>query len=118
MSELKFHNFAFWYQEALKMLYSNGLEPFSYQESLVAGHIIGCYDRDFKTDIGDRLLAEIDDFHIPKYVCLVMWLSPLGLASHAPNLTVRLAKYLLGETREIEENLLPSKLKDELNTTA
>lgn len=114
MSEFTMPNFAFWYQKALKLLKNQGLEPFTTTECVVIGHITGIYDNENETEVGERIVSEIDMFALPKYVALLMWLNPFGLASHAPELALRLAKYVLGENRENEEKLLPDELKREL----
>ena len=114
MSELSMPNFAYWDQKALKMLNSSGLEPVTAPECVVIGHITGLYDTENDTEVGERIVSEIDMFALPKYVALLMWLNPFGLASHAPKLALRIAEYVLGENRENEEKLLPNGLRQHL----
>lgn len=110
-SDLQFPNFAKLLVEAVDQLHIEGLVPFGTLEAVVVGHITA--NEDETTSIGERVVYEIDYLKLPKWVALTTWLSPFGLCSHHPSMALRIANYLLGYTREEEEQKLPRKLRSE-----
>jgi len=113
VSDLSYPDFALYYRKAIKLLKRNGNVGFSDLEAVVVGHITSLETDQFDA-IGDRIVYEVDDLEIPKYVCLVLWLSPFGISSHHPKLVLRLADFLLGLTTEKEIKSLPHKLRADL----
>jgi hypothetical protein len=111
--ELIIPDFAILYRKAIKALKTHGLVSFTDLEAVIVGHITSL-ETERIDGIADRIVYEIDDLHIPKYVCLMLWLSPFGIASHRPKLILRLAKFLLGYTTEQEIKNLPQKLRADL----
>ena len=108
-SDLQFPNFAVLLVRAVDQLHTEGLMPFTPKELVVVGHIAAIEEGD--GTVGDRVVYEVDDLNIPKWVALVNWLSPFGLSSHNPKMILRIANYLLGDTRSQEEAQLPRKLR-------
>jgi hypothetical protein len=113
VSDLSYPDFALYYRKALKLLKQKGTVGFTDTEAVVVGHITSC-ETDQLDAIGDRIVYEVDDLMIPKYVCLVLWLSPFGISSHHPKLAWRLANFLLGLTTEEEVKKLPLTLRRDL----
>lgn len=111
--ELIIPDFAVLYRKAIKALKDNGLVKFTDLEAVIVGHITSL-ETDPLDGIGDRIVYDIDDLRIPKYVCLLLWLNPFGISSHAPQLVLRIAKFLLGYTTEEEIKKLPYKLRSDL----
>lgn len=111
--ELIIPDFAVLYRKAIKALRTHGLEGFTDLEAVVVGHIVSLETHPLD-GIGDRIVYDIDDLRIPKYVCLLLWLAPFGMASHAPKLVLRIAKFLLGYTTEEETKKLPHMLRKDL----
>jgi hypothetical protein len=108
-SDLQYPNFAALLIRAIDNLHSEGMMPFTDMELVVVGHIAALEEGN--SYIGERVVYEVDNLNIPKWVLLVSWLSPFGLSSHHPKMVLRLAKYLLGDTRRQEEAGLPRNLK-------
>jgi hypothetical protein len=108
-SDLSFPNFAKLLCEAVDQLNYEGLIPFRVMEAVVVGHITASEDID--TSIGERIVYEIDYLKLPKWVALITWLSPFGLCSQHPRMALRIANYLLGYTRDLEEDQLPEAAK-------
>lgn len=113
VSDLSYPDFALYFRKALKLLKRHGTVGFTDLEAVVIGHITSL-ETDQLDAIGDRIVYEIDDLQIPKYVCLVLWLSPFGISSHHPKLVLRLAEFLIGLTTEEEIRKLPHKLRADL----
>lgn len=111
--ELIIPDFAVLYRKAIRALKTQGLVGFTDLEAVVIGHVTSLETHPLD-GIGDRIVYEIDELHIPKYVCLMLWLSPFGVASHKPKLVLRIAKFLLGYTTDEEINRLPSQLRKDL----
>lgn len=111
-------DFALLYYQTLEMLKKEKLVTLSTKESAVLGMIIALEKNNSiqsNQEIpGDRLLDEIDDWDIPKWVMLLTWLHPYSLSSKCPDLVCRVAKYLLGYTRKQEEDILPPGLREHL----
>lgn len=108
-SDLQYPNFAALLIRALDQLNEEGLMPFSEMEQVVVGYIVAMEEG--PTSLGERVVYEVDNLEIPKWAALVSWLSPFGLCAHHPKMILRLAKYLLGDTRRQEEAGLPRNLK-------
>jgi len=106
-------DFAVLLSKALVKLEQHGTVPFTELEAVVIGHILG-EETDPLDALGDRMAYEIDDLQIPKFVCLVMWLNPFGVASLRPKAVLRVTHYLLGFTRNLENQNLPLRLRREL----
>jgi hypothetical protein len=113
MSDLVYPNFAQLFKRALVSLNREGLVAFSDIEAVTVGFITA-EELERLDAIGDRVIYEVDELCIPKYVCLAMWLSPHGIASHRPKLASRLANFILGYTRDKEIDRLPRQLRSEM----
>jgi hypothetical protein len=98
-----FPNWSRLYHCSLDKLNEEGLVPFSYDEAWHVGIIIGLELQDNQDEILRRVTDELDSFRVPKWVALVCWTSPHGLGSTRPDAFLRVAKYLLGETKDYEE---------------
>lgn len=101
-----FPNFSRLYHEVLTQLSENGLEPFGDNEAFNMGLILGLELEDLSNPLIYRILEEVDFFQVPKWVALLGWISPYGLAAQEPKLFLRIAKYLLGDTKAVEEKYL------------
>lgn len=112
-SDLCMPNFAVLLAKAVALLRRHGSARFTDLESVVLGFIVASEMHPLNA-LGDRIVYEIDELQIPKYACLVMWLSPFGLASQHPKAALRIANFLLGVTTEQEIRALPLKLRREL----
>lgn len=108
--QLKYPDFSRYLQRAIRRLNRDGMIPFSDLELVVVGHI-SSLETEPNDALGDRICYEVDELGLPKLVALVTWLNPFGMVSHHPKLILRLARYLLGETRDEEESQLPQELR-------
>jgi len=113
ISDLVYTDFAILLRKAVQVLKKEGLTAFTDLEAVVVGHITSL-ETDPLDGVGDRVVYEVDDLKIPKYVCLVTWLNPFGIVSHHPKLVLRLARFILGLTTEEEIKQLPHKLRVDL----
>ena len=82
-------------------------KPVTLQERIVIAVII---NREYPTapkqthPLLDIMRDDLEVWSIPKYTALVGWLAPYSLVSTYPSAIIRIARYLLGETKEQEES--------------
>ena len=104
-------NFSRVYHLALERLTQKGLEPFTTRELWDLGAIIALELQDADDPIALRLLDELEEFQVSKWVAVACWTNPWGLGSNHPELVNRMARYLLGETKDLEEKGFPPEYK-------
>lgn len=105
-SDLRVTNFAHLLVETLKRHRAAPLATFTEMEAVVLG-VMSAEEEVNRGTVGERVVYEVDELRMPKWVALITWLSPSGLCATHPRYAGRMARYLLGYTRELEERRLP-----------
>ena len=82
---------------------SENNKPITLQERLIVAILVNREYSDPRHPLMDTLREDLQTWEIPKHTALVGWLAPYGLVSTYPNAIIRIARYLLGHTRDQEE---------------
>lgn len=90
-----------------------GAVPFTDLLAVVVGYIVD-EGKDPLDALAERVVYRIEEPQIPKYVCLISWLSLFGIPSPRPGAIRRLARFLLGVTMTQEIRGLPAFLRRDL----
>lgn len=111
--QLIYPDFSWYREKAQGYLELDGFVPFTKRECAMIGFMCSHQEHvNHGSTVGTVLCEELDRFNLPKWVTVISWLSPWGVCSADPELTLRLLKYLFGDTRREEEQLVPQEFRE------
>lgn len=88
---------------ALDLVGSGDDRPLVPREIVTLGAIVGKTLHSQDNALTTYIESEFESLKLPRYTALVSLLAPYGLVGQYPTEVMRMASYLLGDTRQVEE---------------
>lgn len=91
-------------QRCLDKVATAANQPLKFRELLVVGTILSDASGGSRTSIVQYAEQDLDLQRLPRFTILQGWLAPYSLVAQYPTAVIRVARYLLGDTIDQEED--------------